>query len=485
MFIKKEYKTPLTTSTKHPFFSLTKDSWNDYSTYSLFDLNFHESDEKTHNIGRIKILQKDSSSTIIPNEFLKLDENYISLGQDISFYKNLLDIIGESESEIVLEALNDIAWESNKAKDFEHKADYRNSLLRENSAHNALRFGRSIILNKNYTEDFSFKYVVNIDGSNNPFEISVDFDEDDIIPGRIVGIIGRNAVGKTQLMGNLAKDLVQVGRKSKKSLDCRDERFIGNRPIFNKVITVSYSAFDKFIRPSKPQRSYNYCGIRNEKGGISIKLLTESYKDNIIKIKDLGREHLWVEYMIQILDSSNSIFKSFLKKEIESNEISENDPLSFLSSGQSILAHFVTALVAKIQINTLVLFDEPETHLHPNAVASLFNVLNDLLRKYNSFAIIATHSPIVIQEIPSKRVILLTREKNSTIATKMEFETFGENISELTRHVFDTVSIPNFYKKVLKKLSKTKSYDEVCELFDNNLSFNAKSFLLAQYGTDQ
>lgn len=95
------------------------------------------------------------------------------------------------------------------------------------------------------------------------------------------------------------------------------------------------------------------------------------------------------------------------------------------------------------------------------------------------------HSPIVIQEIPSKRVILLTRENNSTIATKMEFETFGENISELTRHVFDTVSITNFYKIVLKNLSKTKSYDEICDLFDNNLSFNAKAFLLAQYGLDQ
>lgn len=78
MFIKKEYKNPLTTSAKYPVFSLTKDSWNDYSTYSLFDLSFHESDEKTHNIGRIKILQKDSSSTLIPNEFFKLDDNYIS-----------------------------------------------------------------------------------------------------------------------------------------------------------------------------------------------------------------------------------------------------------------------------------------------------------------------------------------------------------------------------------------------------------------------
>ena len=212
----------------------------------------------------------------------------------------------------------------------------------------------------------------------------------------------------------------------------------------------------KFTDPS-----LNYCGIRTDNGSISIKQLVESYKDNLIKIKELDREHLWVKYMMQIFENRDSLYQSFLEKQIENNDFSKNDPLSLLSSGQSILAHFVTAIIAKIQINTLVLFDEPETHLHPNAVASLFNVLNDLLRKYNSFAIIATHSPIVIQEIPSKRVILLTRENNSTIATKMEFETFGENISELTRHVFDTVSITNFYKIVLKNLSKTKSYDEI------------------------
>ncbi|KIE86386.1 ATPase AAA [Acinetobacter pittii] len=484
MFVIKERNKTLTT-TNYPVFSLTKENWNDFGTTSLFDLNLHKSEEETHNIGMIKILQKDSHNTIIPYEFVKLDDSFISLGQSISFYKNLYNIVGELESEQVLEALNDIAWQSNKAKDFEQKAYYRNSLLRENSAHNALRFGRSIILNENYTENFSFKYLVDIEGANNTFQISIDFDEKDIIPGRIVGIIGRNAVGKTQLMGALAKDLVQIGRKSKKTLDSRDEKFIGNRPIFNKVITVSYSAFDKFIRPTKPQRSYNYCGIRDERGGISLKLLAESYKDNLIRIKELDREYEWIEYMKQILDTRDSLFESFLEEQINNNDFSKNDPLSFLSSGQSILAHFVTALIARIQTNTLVLFDEPETHLHPNAVASLFNVLNDVLKRFKSFGLIATHSPIVIQEIPSKRVILLTREINNTIASKMEFETFGENISELTRHVFDTVSIPNFYKAVLKNLSKTKKYDEVCELFENNLSFNAKAFLLAQYGEDK
>lgn len=66
----------------------------------------------------------------------------------------------------------------------------------------------------------------------------------------------------------------------------------------------------------------------------------------------------------------------------------------------------------------------------------------------------------------------------------MSFETFGENISELTRHVFDTVSIPNHYKLVLKKLSRTMSFDEINDLFDNGLGFNAKAYLLAQYGDE-
>ncbi|MDH2540482.1 AAA family ATPase [Acinetobacter baumannii] len=484
MFVIKERNKTLTTK-NFPVFSLTKENWNDFGTYCLFELQFHQSHEKNYKIGLIKILQIDSSNTQLPKEFSKLDDNYISLGQDLSFYKTLSETVEKPISIEVLNALNDIAWQPNKGADFEHKPDYRNALLRENTAHNAFRFGRSIVLNESYTEDFSFKYRVNIEGSESPFEISIDLDETDKIPGRIVGIIGRNAVGKTQLMGALAQDLVQVGRKSKKSLDSRDERFIGERPIFNKIITVSYSAFDKFIRPSKPQRSYAYCGIRNKNGNISIKFLMENYKQNLKIIKESNREYLWISYMMQILDNYNPSFENFLQDEMEVDKFSENDPLSSLSSGQSILAHFVTALIAKIQNNTLVLFDEPETHLHPNAVASLFNVLNALLKKYDSFAIIATHSPIVIQEIPSKRVILLTREENSTISTKMEFETFGENISELTRHVFDTISIPNYYKKVLKKLSKTKSYEQVCDMFENNLSFNAKAFLSAQYGENQ
>lgn len=480
MFKVKYYKTQLSTKT-YPIFSISTDSWDDYGTVCTFHLRYHKSISDSTEIGKLKILQIDKDSTKLPDEFPCLDTNYISLGQSLNFYKRLLQTVGRTESKNVLEALNDISWQPNKSEKFEGKSQYRNALFRENSALNAFRFGKSIILGEEFTEEFSFRYTTSIAGAESQFSINVDFDESDPLPGRIVGIIGRNAVGKTQLMASLAKDLVQVGKVSQKTIDDKDNKFNDKRPIFNRVITVSYSAFDKFIRPKNPQASYVYCGIRNEKGSLSKSSLIENYKSNFSRIIELERTEEWFLFVSEILENTSTELAARLKVDIEASK-NNIDPLSFLSSGQSILVHFVTALVARIQENTLVLFDEPETHLHPNAVAHLFNVLNKMLKVHNSFAIIATHSPIVIQEIPRKRVILLTREGNSTISTPMHFETFGENISELTRHVFDTVSIPNHYKKVLKQLSKSMTFEEINSLFDDGLGFNAKAYLLAQYG---
>ncbi|MGL5757813.1 AAA family ATPase [Plesiomonas sp.] len=484
MFKVKGYGQTLV-SEKYPVFSLSTDSWDDFGVKCTFNLRYHESKSVVTEIGELKILQLNESTTKLEKEFEYLGKDYISLGQGIEFYENLLKSVGAKEAELVLDSLNDISWQANKADEFESKPAYRNALFRENSAHNAFRFGRSVILSEPYDDSVSFEYTVDIESSNCSYDISINFDDNDLLPNRIVGIIGRNAVGKTHLMGALAKDLVQVGRVSQKTIDDKNKRFKGSRPIFNRVITISYSAFDRFIRPKNPQASYVYCGIRDEKGGLSKSSLIKNYKYNLTKIKEQDRVDVWVRYMAEILDELGDDFKRNLLNEIENIEDTDSESLSLLSSGQSILAHFVTALVARIQENTLVLFDEPETHLHPNAVANLFNVMNHMLRKYKSYAIIATHSPIVIQEIPSKRVILLTREGNSTMPTRMEFETFGESISELTRHVFDTASISNHYKKVLKNLSTVMSAEKVNELFNNNLSFNAKAYLLGQYGGDE
>src|SRR5256885_8188813 len=105
-----------------------------------------------------------------------------------------------------------------------------------------------------------------------------------------------------------------------------------------------------------------------------------------------------------------------------------------MSSGQSILAYFISAALAYLKEGSLVIFDEPEIHLHPNAVALLMQTLQALLKEFDSYAIIATHSPVVIQEVPRKRVIRFEREGNITTGSPLGHESFGrseEHTSEL------------------------------------------------------
>lgn len=44
--------------------------------------------------------------------------------------------------------------------------------------------------------------------------------------------------------------------------------------------------------------------------------------------------------------------------------------------------------------------DEPEEHLHPPLVAAFIRALSNLLTYRNGVGIVATHSPVIVQEVP-------------------------------------------------------------------------------------
>jgi len=468
-------------------FVLEKDNWDDFGSKTLYRLEYVNEHGEHLVIGPTKILQKKEMSTKLAPSFESLDENYVSLGQTIEFYKDLVQLCGQDLAIEVLLALRDVAWTPRFAEPFETDSTFRNSLLRENKAEVARRFGLAIIngeygVYNNCDLGFSFVYTGFIPGAAAPTTINVDFDPDDPIQGRVVGIIGRNATGKTQYLAQLANDLVHNQRLSEEGKGQKVDKFSGSRPLFNRVITVSYSVFDKFQRPTKPPESYVYCGIRNSKGSFSPQHLSQAYRNNRIRIKELKRDQEWVEFMSYILDSHDSATIDSLRNEIDAAPETVDGENSFVrSSGQAILGNLITSLLAWIEPYTLVLFDEPETHLHPNAMASLFRVLNKILCQHNSFALLATHSPLVIQEVPSKRVIVFERKGNVTEAKELSGETFGENLSDLTRHIFETYDVPSYYKGVLDRLSESKSYDEVLAHFPKGLSTNARSYLLSRY----
>ncbi len=107
-----------------------------------------------------------------------------------------------------------------------------------------------------------------------------------------------------------------------------------------------------------------------------------------------------------------------------------------LSSGHKIVLLTITRLVETVVERTIVLLDEPEAHLHTHLLAAFIRALSDLLIQQNGVAIIATHSPVVLQEVPKSCVWKLRRSGSVSKAERPEYETFGENVGILTREVF-------------------------------------------------
>ena len=462
-----------------PFFKLTVDNWDDYSNKTLFHLYLFKSMTDNYKIGDIKIMHKDNQTTreVIPTQFTELNDNeFCSLGQDLQFYTNLKEYLPEQYQE-VLDSLNDTATNQGSADIFENTRGFKKSLLRWSEAEKVFRQARFVLNNIPISDPYKFTYSCKVDSAEIEHSVEFNFKESEILPHRIIGIIGKNGTGKTQYLSKLAVALSGQNR-NEKGLGS----FIPHRPPFTKVIAVSYSAFDKFVRPKNDRSfSYKYCGLKDDKGFLNQAKLVEIYAESVAKIEGLGRERQWYQVLSKIIQTDLlDIFYSELF-ENKNFEVFTQKGKALLSSGQSILMYVITEIIANIKEESLILFDEPEMHLHPNAIANLIRMLHTLLEINNSYAILATHSPIIVQEIPSDYVYVFERFKNTPIVRKLDIECFGENISTITQNVFDTIEVKGTYKDFLEKISQEKSFEEVLALFNGRLSFNASTFLKGIY----
>jgi predicted ATP-binding protein involved in virulence len=108
------------------------------------------------------------------------------------------------------------------------------------------------------------------------------------------------------------------------------------------------------------------------------------------------------------------------------------------------------------------------------------NMLGQILSKFRSFAIIATHSPLIVREMVCKNVYLMkTMQGNIPIVSKVVFETFGADTSELYSRIFQYDERSSLFYNYVRTLTKKKIFsfedalDHVRE-FAPNLSLNAR-----------
>lgn len=448
---------------QYPCVILEKDNWDDYGYSTNFKAAIYKNSKTRVHYGNVKILSKTEKNTKLETIFDELDENYCSLWQELDDYKiiNSLDF-----GKDVFESLNDLNYNEVIRDEFQLHNGVRDSLRRFSDAERAYIEGFKFINNDLDKSSFAFRYIEN-NQSKTPFgTFSFKFSRKLLGMYRTIGLIGRNGVGKTTLLANLASSLSGVKKNSAK---------LSPRPPFSKIIAVSYSTFDDFYRPSKNERtfSYTYCGIRGDKELLNHGEIVDSFSKSYNSLIKKDRASLW--------NSCMNIFYLNRLDQYFPTDINIVSSFRKLSSGQKIMTLSFTQIINSIDTNSLLLFDEPENHLHPNGQNTLFKSLDFILNEFDSFSIISTHSPIFIQNIPRKNVFKINSINGVRSIKNLNIESFGQHFSKLTEEIFGFSENNLFYVEKLKSIVENKQnlgeeYNEVANIETVGVQYNLTNF---------
>lgn len=492
-------------------FYLIPDNWDDWFEYEISYYLWINDTEKEC-AGRVKIAEKNQSvrRATLPNQFEALEANFVSVGFNEYYYEALKKT---KYREQILEALNDIAFNLNIYEQVRHYHVTRIALMREYSESMLRGQINRMALGGARLTDYNFTYVF---PSINPLtgekvEMTFEVERNKKPASNIHVMIGKNGIGKTTIIKKMIYAL-------EKCIPAEQVGEVENdwSTDFANIVFVSFSAFDEPIFEENFQNKfpiqYKFVGLVKNKSIKSRDTLTEefvecsfSFYQNASKmrlwrdtIKILESDNTFVEQGIDtwISDSLKTSWLKEIKELLRSGEDmdveSRRDILkgkhrervfllfSRLSSGHKIILLTIANLIDLVEEKTIVFLDEPEEHLHPPLVAAFIKALSNLLIYRNGVGIIATHSPVIVQEVPKKCVWILNRAGEYLIPRRPEIETYGENLGELTTEIFGyEVNNSGFHKELQDAVKISDSYEVARDIFHNQLGKEAKSILRA------
>jgi len=471
-------------------FYLRQDNWNDFGFKTTFYLYYYE--DESIEIGTVKIgyysVEEDTGTTSISSEFQSLSAEYFSLGQDVDYYKNL-NKLGSELRNHVLTNLNDISFNTSIYNKVINELITQNSLLRGISASSVTGQFRRLTRGGAELTKFNFSFV-----TENSMKIDFSVLPESTPSSNLHVIIGRNGTGKTFLIHKMIESYLnpQLTRDLFIFSSTEDEL-----QQFPNLQIIAFSPFEsgydilKKIESNKSMR-LNYFGLINynpETDKLETKntdsLLTE-FISSLSNIRKKSIEKRWVRY-IKMLDTDPNFKDENLSSLIGNKENSlDSEMINFrfssLSSGHKIVLLSISKLIEKIEEKSLVLMDEPESHLHPPLISSFTRVLSEILIDSNAVGIVATHSPIILQEVPKNCVWKIRRSGDERIAERPRIETFGENVGILIHEIFGLeVTSSGFYHVNNETVNNSDSIDEVFETFKNQLGGEAKAIAFSLF----
>jgi predicted ATPase len=484
---------------------LAEDKWNDFGFITMFYVSVITESGKTLDIGNVKIGlvgQSGPQSTTInslSDEFDSLDDRFFSLGQELEYYQNIRGKLSNADGDSLLSALQDVAFVESQFSKAETEKVFVDSLMRSVSASVIGGQFRRVIRGGAALTDFKFEFEQK--STENTAGVSLSFlvTPESKPSTNVHAIIGRNGVGKTTILNAMVASVagtLEVGGFRKFESFYRSPL---PDDYFSSLVSVTFSAFDPFEPPANrtdPAQGtcYYYVGLKTieTKDGTQSTLKDRSALDkeffaslNVCLSQD-GKRTRWLRAITALESDENfAQMKLPLLADKQIMTVSKSLKLvSKMSSGHAIVLLSITKLVETIEEKTLVLIDEPESHLHPPLLSAFIRALSELLHDRNGVAIIATHSPVVLQEVPSSCVWKITRSGLALSAIRPEIETFGENVGVLTREVFGLeVEKSGFHNVLANAAADGASFEEVLESFGGQLGFEAQAILRSVIST--
>jgi hypothetical protein len=443
-----------------PHIRLERRSWDDGGYKTLFEVAL-VADDETQLLGTTKILQLGEKQTTLPHDFERLPESYCSLGQSPQ-YDREASAIEQRWGLDITHALRDVRRLSD--------TDHQECISRPGFQTSLARFAPARFL---YASKFGgipralrVDLRVELPGFDAPHVLTLDLDPDRLL-GRVAVIIGENGTGKTRFLDAVARALSGI-----------EPRWIaGGTPSISRVIALSCNAFDQFLIPTPIiEGSYFYVGLRSRTGMIDVKTAANSiaraFSDNT---RDgslhphADRIQLWRDVMSLI--GLRSLTDSIEEPDFELR-------LARLGAGLKFACYTLTRLVTVIEPRSFVLFDEPENHTHPRLLSTMMRALHEILERFESFALVASHSPLVAQEIPAKQVhTLQCFEDGYPKFTTPVDETFGASLGELLRKVFGIDYQERNFELLVRELVQRHGVAKVRDELGHDLALPARLLL--------
>ncbi len=442
---------------------------------------------------------------------------FFTMLPDIAAYREIVGKIGPDDARVVLHSLHDVVEADNGVGDRSWLRAATDSLVFRRAF---LRTAESFFAWKNagsVLDGVSFEQIGRISnelricfqlaGRPNEHQLKFQFDfHETILPKRFSVVIGKNGVGKSQTLNRIA-DAAMRGLPI-----LTDGK--GDRPSFNRILAFYPTAIASDAFPPPKRRRSKVWYRRFSLGGPGFGRRRQTTADIIVELarttEMIGGRSRFDIFLKAIRSIEGHEELALLTRDFDEKSVSvtrlryggERDQLDRfasidpnleiirlidgkhfdLSSGELSFIRFAATTSLNIENSSLLLFDEPETHLHPNFISQFVAVLDNLLEQTGSAAIIATHSVYFVREAFEDQVqVLRSGSGRKIIVETPVLKTFGADVGAISYFVFGEDEPSRLAKTVQREIAeKADSWERVFEIYKNNLSLDLLSEIRAK-----